>query len=207
MLDPSQIVGVILAGGRSRRFGGGDKGFSDLDGKPVLAHVIARFQPQVGRLILNANGDVGRFARFGPDVVPDDESPEQGPLSGILAALDWAKRHTADGAAIATVSTDVPFLPLDLVQRLESGRRDGIAIASSGDRRHPTIAIWPLSSRQSVAEALDHGALSVDVLAAKLNAAVIEFPPREIAGASVDPFFNINTPDDLELARALIGKS
>ena len=126
MLVPSQIAGVILAGGRSRRFGGGDKGLSDLGGKPVLAHVIERFQPQVGRLVLNANGDMSRFAGFGLDVIADNESPECGPLSGILAALDWAAQQSADFKAIATVSTDVPFLPADLVQKLESARGAGL---------------------------------------------------------------------------------
>jgi molybdopterin-guanine dinucleotide biosynthesis protein A len=116
MLVPSQIAGVILAGGRSRRFGGGDKGLSDLGGKSVLAHVIERFQPQVGRMVLNANGDMSRFAGFGLDVIADNESPERGPLSGVLAALDWATQQNADFKAVVTVSTDVPFLPSDLVQ-------------------------------------------------------------------------------------------
>jgi molybdopterin-guanine dinucleotide biosynthesis protein A len=206
MLVPSQIAGVILAGGRSRRFGGGDKGLSDLGGKPVLAHVIERFQPQVGRLVLNANGDVSRFANFGLDVIADNESPERGPLSGILAALDWAVQQSADFGAIATVSTDVPFLPSDLVQKLESARCEGVAIASSDGQRHPTIAIWPLSARPSVTEALQCGALSVDALATKLKAVVVEFTDREISGARLDPFFNINTQNDLERARALTGQ-
>jgi molybdopterin-guanine dinucleotide biosynthesis protein A len=206
MLVPSQIAGVILAGGRSRRFGGGDKGLSDLGGKPVLAHVIERFQPQVGRLVLNANGDMSRFADFGLDVISDNESPEHGPLSGVLAALDWATQQNADFKAVVTVSTDVPFLPSDLVQKLESARGAGVAIASSGGQRQPTIAIWPLSVRPSIVEALHRSALSVDALAAKLNAVIVEFPDREISGAHIDPFFNINTQNDLAHARALIGQ-
>src|SRR4029078_8843989 len=107
MASPNHILGVILAGGQSRRFGGGDKGFADLDGRPVLSHVIERFRPQIGRLTLNANwdtcrliakanGDLSRFASFGLEVVADREIPGQGPLSGILTALEWAKRHAPD---------------------------------------------------------------------------------------------------------------
>jgi len=207
MAFPNHILGVILAGGQSRRFGGGDKGFADLDGRPVLSHVIERFRPQVGRLILNANGDLSRFATFGLEVVADREIPGQGPLSGILTALEWAKRHAPDCTAVATVSTDVPFLALNLIQRLEAERGDGVAIAVSAGRRHPTIAIWPLTSRIAVANALQRGALSVDALAAELNAVAVPFPMGEIDGVTIDPFFNVNRPEDLVAARALLAKS
>jgi len=207
MAFPNHILGVILAGGQSRRFGGGDKGFADLDGRPVLSHVIERFRPQVGRLILNANGDLSRFASFGLEVVADREIPGQGPLSGILTALEWAKRHAPDCTAVATVSTDVPFLALNLIQRLEAERGDGVAIAVSAGRRHPTIAIWPLTSREAVADALQRGALSVDALAAELNAVAVPFPMGEIDGVTIDPFFNVNRPEDLVAARALLAKS
>jgi molybdopterin-guanine dinucleotide biosynthesis protein A len=206
MPPPTDILGVILAGGRSRRFGGGDKGFADLGGQPVLSHVIERFRPQVGRLILNANGDVGRFACFGIEIVADQEHPEQGPLSGVLAAIDRAKRHAPNYRAVATVATDVPFLPPDLIGRLDGERGDGVAIAVSAGRRHPTIALWPINARASVADALGREALSVDALATKLNAVAVPFPMREIEGHAVDPFFNVNTPDDLATARSLIAK-
>ena len=207
MASPNHILGVILAGGQSRRFGGGDKGFAELDGRPVLSHVIERFRPQVGRLILNANGDLSRFATFGLEVVADREIPGQGPLSGILTALEWAKRHAPDCTAVATVSTDVPFLALNLIQRLEAERGDRVAIAVSAGRRHPTIAIWPLTSREAVADALQRGALSVDALAAELNAVAVPFPMGEIDGVTIDPFFNVNRPEDLVAARALLAKS
>ena len=207
MASPNHILGVILAGGQSRRFGGGDKGFAELDGRPVLSHVIERFRPQIGRLILNANGDLSRFASFGLEVVADREIPGQGPLSGILTALEWAKRHAPDCTAVATVSTDVPFLALNLIQRLEAERGDGVAIAVSAGRRHPTIAIWPLTSREAVADALQRGAFSVDALAAELNAVAVPFPMGEIDGVTIDPFFNVNRPEDLVAARALLAKS
>ena len=207
MASPNHILGVILAGGQSRRFGGGDKGFAELDGRPVLSHVIERFRPQVGRLILNANGDLSRFASFGLEIVPDEQTPGLGPLSGILAALDWAKRHAPDCTAVATVSTDVPFLAPDLIQRLEAERGNGVAIATSAGRRHPTIAIWPLTSREAVADALQRGALSVDALAANLKAVAVPFAMREIEGVVIDPFFNVNRPEDLVTARTLLPKS
>src|SRR4029079_16047042 len=207
MAFPNHILGVILAGGQSRRFGGGDKGFADLDGRPVLSHVIERFRPQIGRLILNANGDLSRFASFGLEVVADREIPGQGPLSGILTALEWAKRHAPDCTAVATVSTDVPFLAPNLIQRLEAERGDRVAIAVSAGRRHPTIAIWPLTSREAVADALQRGALSVAALAAELNAVAVPFPMGEIDGVTIDPFFNVNRPEDLVAARALLAKS
>jgi molybdopterin-guanine dinucleotide biosynthesis protein A len=207
MTSPAHILGVILAGGQSRRFGGGDKGLADLGGRAVLSHVVERFRPQVGCLLLNVNGDPQRFAAFGLATIADERFPGLGPLSGILAALDWAARQAPESAAVATVSTDVPFLPDDLVAQLDAARDDGAAIAMSGERRHPTIAIWPLSARDAVADALRNGRLSADGLAAKLNAVAVPFAMRDIAGQAVDPFFNVNAPDDLTNARALMSKS
>jgi molybdopterin-guanine dinucleotide biosynthesis protein A len=206
MAAAAHILGVILAGGKSRRFGGGDKGLADLSGRPVLAHVIDGFRPQVGRLILNINGEPRRFASFGLPLVADGENPELGPLSGILAAFDWQKRHAPDCIAIATVSTDVPFLPADLVARLDAMRNGGIALATSNGRRHPTVALWPLSSRTAIADALQRRALSVNALTEHLNAVAVPFPMRNIDGSAVDPFLNVNTPDDLAIARALLSK-
>jgi molybdopterin-guanine dinucleotide biosynthesis protein A len=207
MATHDHILGVILAGGQSRRFGGGDKGLADLAGVPVLAHVIARFRPQVGRLILNVNGDAHRFTHFDLPTIADQENAGLGPLSGLLAALDWQRQHAHDCTALATVSTDVPFLPNDLVARLDAERGDGIALATSGGRRHPTIAIWPVGARAAVAEALERRQLSVSALTERLNAVAVPFAMREIGGAAIDPFFNVNTPDDLAAARTLIGES
>lgn len=207
MAGHNHILGVILAGGQSRRFGGGDKGMADLAGEPVLSRVIGRFRPQVGRLILNVNGDAERFHRFNLPTIVDQENAGLGPLSGILAALDWQNQHAHDCTAVATVSTDVPFLPPDLVQRLDAERGDGIAIATSGGRRHPTIAIWPVTARPAVADALQQRRLSVNALTERLNAVAVPFAMRDIDGTTMDPFFNVNTSDDLAAARALVGKS
>lgn len=204
MAAPPYIVGAILAGGQSRRFGGGDKGLADLDGQPVLARVIACFSSQVSRLVLNANGDPARFGRFGQEIVWDGEHAGLGPLSGLLASLSWMRIHAPDAAALATVTSDTPFLPGDLVARLDAARGNDAAIATSAGRRHPTIALWPLSIRDEVAEALAGGHLGVDRFAARIGAVEVAFPMRDIGGRSVDPFFNVNTPDDLALARRLL---
>lgn len=207
MPSTDHILGVILAGGRSQRFGGGDKTLAEIDGRPILSRVIARFRPQVGRLILSVNGDAQRFAGFDIETITDGESPESGPLSGILAAMDWAREHDPGTRLIATVSGDVPFLPPDLVQRLDATRKEGVAIAESAGRRHPTIAIWPTTVRQSIADALARGARGVDRLATDLDAVAVSFPMGDSSGMEIDPFFNVNTRDDLETARFLADKS
>lgn len=179
---------------------------ADLGGRPVLSHVIERFGPQVARLILNVNGDASRFAGLDLPTVADAEHPGLGPLSGILAALDWQRAHAHDYVAIATVSADAPFLPTDLVARLDDARGEGIAIAISEGRRHPTIALWPTTARDVVARALTQRDLSVNALTERLNAVAVEFPMRNISGNEIDPFFNINTQDDLAVASALLSE-
>lgn len=206
MVANAHILGVILAGGRSRRFGGGDKTLAEIEGKSILARVISRFRPQVGRLVLSINGDARRFADFGVETIADGESPELGPLSGLLAAMCWAQAHAPGVTLIATVSSDIPFLPNDLVARLDAARNGGVAIAESGGRRHPTVGLWPVQTRVDVANALARQALSVNQLAADLDAVAVTFPMRDSAGDEIDPFFNINTRDDLDAARVLAQK-
>lgn len=200
------ILGVILAGGAARRMGGGDKGLAELDREPMLAHVIRRFRPQVATLILNANGDASRFAQFGLTVVPDLDDRALGPMCGLLAALDWAARTLPACRAVATVTTDVPFLPLDLVARLDCEGRGGPAIATSAGRRHPTIALWPIAFASKVAAALDARQLSVNTFADRNSAIEVAFQFSETGGAGIDPFFNANTPQDLEIARRLAAR-
>jgi molybdopterin-guanine dinucleotide biosynthesis protein A len=206
MVASDHILGVILAGGRSRRFGGGDKTLAEIEGKSILARVISRFRPQVGRLVLSINGDARRFADFGLETITDGENPELGPLSGLLAAMHWAQAHAPRITLIATASSDVPFLPDDLVARLEAARNGGVAIAESAGRRHPTVGLWPVQTRVDVANALARQQLSVNRLAADLDAVAVTFPMRDSAGDEIDPFFNINTRDDLDAARVLAQK-
>lgn len=203
----SRILGVILAGGQSRRMGGGDKGLADLGGQPLLAHVIARFAPQVATLILNANGDPQRFAAFNLPVVPDLDSRADGPLAGVLAAIDWAARSAPGIEAIATVTSDVPFLPLDLVHRLHSALPFGPAVAVSCDRRHPSIALWPMAFRDRIADALQRDERGFNFFAVRNNAVEVSFALSEAGGQMIEPFFNVNAPSDLAEARAILART
>jgi molybdenum cofactor guanylyltransferase len=191
-------VGVILAGGLSRRMGGGDKGLLPFGSGTLLGAVIARFAPQVDALALNANGDAARFGRFGLPVLSDGVAGFRGPLAGVLAAMDWAAALGA--GAVVTVAADTPFLPCDLVPRLiwaaEGG--SGLAIAAtSGVGVHPTAALWPVSLRDDLAAALARGEGKVTDFTSRHNAAVTTFPP-----GPPDPFLNVNTPADLAAAKA-----
>ena len=199
-----EIVGVILAGGRSRRLGGGDKGLADLAGEPVLGHVARRFATQVARLILNANGDAQRFAGLGLIVMPDGEYAELGPLSGMLAACRWIAANAPRAEMFATTTADAPFIPEDLVARLAQAGAGRAAIAVSGGRRHPTIGLWPRSMETSLTQALSAGRFGVDRFASAIDAIEVPFARSRIGAQSVDPFFNINTPDDLAAARAVL---
>ena len=206
------ILGVVLAGGRSRRFfperpEGGDKGLAPMAGSTMLAHVIARFRPQVSRLILNANGAPERLAAFALPVVGDRDPLGLGPLAGIQAAMDWHAHHAPGATAIATVTTDVPFLPLDLVERLSAATRVGPAIAVSEGRRHPTIGLWPITLRGEVDAALARHELSLNTFAHNHGALEVAFPMHDVGGAFIDPFFNANTVEDLAEAHRVTGRA
>jgi molybdopterin-guanine dinucleotide biosynthesis protein A len=193
----SDVLGVILAGGLSRRMGGGDKALLKLAGKPVLSHVIGRFAPQVGRLVLNANGDPARWQGFGLEVVPDGMAEFPGPLAGLLASMEWAAINTPECRWIASVSCDTPFLPRDLVARLrgEGGRA---AIAASAVCIHPVAGLFDIRLRDDLAAYLAAGGRKAGEWARRAGAGVAMF-----AADPVDPFFNINTPEELAEAERL----
>lgn len=189
-------LGVILAGGRATRMGGGDKGLRMLGDQSILARVIERLEPQVDGLILNANGDKARFGDFGLQVVTDSLEGFAGPLAGVLAGLDWAAAQGAD--TIVTAAADTPFFPPDLVPRLilaTEEMRHPLALAASPEGRHPTFGLWPVALRDDLREALQDGLRKVVLWTDKHNGRIAEFP-----GGTPDPFFNVNTPEDLELA-------
>lgn len=192
------IAGIVLAGGRATRMGGGDKPLLHLHGRPLLAHVIERLTPQVQALAISANGDPARFAAFGLPVLADPLPGQPGPLVGVLAGLDWAAGLGAD--ALLCVAGDTPFLPADLVAQLAAP--GGLAMAASPGpdgslRPHPTVALWPLTLRAALRAALDQGERRVGRWALEQGAVVVPFdgPP--------DPFLNLNTPQDLARAEAL----
>lgn len=203
----TSIVGVVLAGGLSRRMGGGDKGLLHLGDKPMMEHALDRLTPQVGRIVINANGDPARFASFNLPVVADTTSGAQGPLAGVLAGLNWAAAHVPTATHIVTASSDAPFLPHDLVTKLIAGAVEAetdIALAASGGHRHPVIGLWPVALALDLAEALRAGVRKVVAWTETHGFATVEFPFMDINGQQVDPFFNANTPAELDAARRIL---
>jgi len=198
------VSAVVLAGGlgqRMRQEGAvADKPLRLLGGHPLIAHVITRIAPQVGAVVLNANGDPARFADFGLDVIADDPPDYPGPLAGILAGMRWAaKRGFAD---VISVPSDTPFLPPDLVARLDAARRSAgvpLACAGSGGWTHPVVGVWPVALADALETDMRAGLRKVGLWTALHGVAVAEF---EIAQG--DPFFNVNTPEDLVVAEGLL---
>ena len=197
------MIGLLLAGGRATRMGGGDKGLRLLAGRPILDHVIERLRPQLSRLLLNANGDPARFAAYGLPVVGDSPPDFAGPLAGVLAGLEWAAREAPDCPLLLSAPTDAPFLPRDLVRRLWAGRESegaDIAMAASAGRTHPVVGLWPAVLAPALRLALvEEGLRKVDIWTARYRVAVVDFPIE-----AVDPFFNANRPEDLAEAERLV---
>jgi molybdopterin-guanine dinucleotide biosynthesis protein A len=202
-MKATDIVGVILAGGLSTRMGGGDKPLLPLAGRPVLAHVIERLRPQVDRLIINANGDPARFASFRLPVIPDTLAGHPGPLGGILAGLRHAR--DSEAGAIVTVAGDTPFLPHDLVPRLVAAAAGGAAVARSRGCMHPVEGRFPVGLADGL-ETFIHASPKRRVVdwVSSIGAVPVDFPDDPIG---YDPFFNVNTPDDLRAAAAILGRA
>lgn len=192
-----QPFGIILAGGQATRMGGGDKGLLPLQGSTILSHVIARFEPQVAGLALNANGDATRFSRWGLPVVADSVGGFVGPLAGVLAGLDWAAKRGA--THVVSAAADTPFLPPDLVPQLLLAaelNNAPIALAATPDGRQPTFGLWPVALRDDLRDALNTGMRKVVQWTDRHGAATAQFPDARA-------FFNVNTPDDLTQAEAM----
>lgn len=199
----ASIAGILLAGGQSRRMGGGDKCLRPLGGRPILAHIIERAAPQVAYLVINANGDPQRFAQFGLPVVADTVDGYAGPLAGVLTGLEWAAANAPECDWIATFASDAPFFPADLIERLGQAVAGGgadMACAVSGGRRHPVFGLWPVALRAELRAALtEQGIRKVDDWTKDYNLKEVEFSID-----TIDPFFNVNRPEDLATAEALL---
>ena len=195
-------LGLVLAGGLARRMGGGDKALITIGGIPILDRVLERLRPSCAGIIINANGDPARFGRYGLPVIPDSVPDFAGPLAGILAGLDWAAAHAPGIAWMASVPGDCPFLPEDLVPRLHEARLKAgtpLACARSGDWRHPVAALWRVDLRDDLRHALIGEDLrKIEVWTARHGVAIAEWPAQP-----VDPFFNVNTPEDAAEAERL----
>lgn len=205
MSIPESVVGVILAGGLARRMGGGDKCLLPLSGKTLLQRTLDRAQPQVSKLLLNANGNSLRFARTKLPVVPDIYPDNLGPLAGIHASLDWLQKDNPGAEWLASFASDTPFFPTDLVARLLAAANDQqaqLAVATSKSRAHPVFALWHASLREKIAQQLETGEIP------RLQDWVKQQKVVEVdfAAENYDPFFNINTPQDLYAAEAIAQK-
>lgn len=200
----SNPLGVILAGGQARRMGGGDKSLLELDGAPILNHVVDKLSGQCARVALNANGDPNRFSAYGLPVLPDSLAGFPGPLAGVLAGLDWAASQGAE--TIVTVAADTPFFPDDLSHRLQTVGGDmenPLVLAASRDQdgkvwRQPTFGLWPVALRDDLRAALVDGLRKVVLWSDQHRGRQALFD-----SAGFDPFFNVNTPEDLQEARRL----
>lgn len=212
LIDPSLVTGVLLAGGQSRRMfegsaSGGDKGLLYLGDKPMIGHVLARLGPQVGRMVLNVNGDPSRFAAFGLPVAADSIEGFAGPLAGVLAGMRWSSQNAPAAPFIATVSTDAPFIPHDLVARLmaaAAARPGAIALAQSAGELHPVIGLWPVGLAGDLQAALETGVRKVLAWTDRHGTLAVPFGPERVGSRDVDPFFNANTPEELAEARAIL---
>jgi molybdopterin-guanine dinucleotide biosynthesis protein A len=198
-------LGVILAGGLSRRMGGGDKPLLRLGGRTLLDRVAERLRPQCAAgLVLSANGDPSRFAGFTGPVVADTVAGAPGPLAGLLAALDYAAAYRPDVTYVASAAGDTPFLPKNLVARLHAAReRDGVevAVAASGGQLHLVTGVFAVALRHDLRAALvERGLRRVGMWIARHHAAEAAWPVEP-----VDPFLNLNTPEDLAAAERALG--
>jgi molybdopterin-guanine dinucleotide biosynthesis protein A len=196
-----QTLGLVLAGGLARRMGGGDKALLRIGSETILERTLTRFAPQCARVIINANGDPARFAFTSLTVVADDVQGFAGPLAGIVAGLDWVAANTPGIAWVASVPGDCPFIPRDLVARLHAAREAAgtpLACARSGEWRHPVVGLWPVALRHDLRHALvDEDLRKIEIWTARHGIAIADWPDTPL-----DPFFNVNTPEDLaEAAR------
>ncbi|HET7850631.1 MAG TPA: molybdenum cofactor guanylyltransferase MobA [Pseudolabrys sp.] len=194
-------LGVVLAGGLARRMGGGDKARLEIGGVTILDRVLAALSAQCTGIIINANGDPKRFADTGLTVVADNVAGRPGPLAGILAGLDWLAAQNSGIEWMLSVPGDCPFLPDDLVEKLHRARRRmgagvPLACARSGEWRHPVVGLWPLALRADLRRVLvDEELRKIEVWTSRHGVAVADWPAEP-----VDPFFNVNTPEDAKRA-------
>lgn len=195
--------GLVLAGGLARRMGGGDKALIRIGATTILDRVLERLSSSCAGVVLNANGDPARFARFGLPVVPDDVAGFAGPLAGILAGLTWVAQHRPSVEWVVSAPGDCPFLPRDLVSRLHAARLAAgtpLACAQSGDWRHPVAGLWPVALRGDLRRALvEEGLRKIEIWTGRHGVALARWPAEP-----VDPFFNVNTPDDVREAERLV---
>ncbi len=201
-MNKIEVVGCVLAGGLSRRMGV-EKAFIPLGGEPLIQHVMSRLDRQVGRTVLNANGNAARFESIFQTIVPDSIVGSVGPLAGVLTGLEWTRDNVPYANWVMTVACDSPFIPRDLVDRLGAAiEAEGadMACASSGGRAHPVCGLWPVRLVDELHEAiLKEEIRKVDVWTSRYKLVEVDYDKEPF-----DPFFNANTPDDLVKAQKIL---
>lgn len=198
MLEKTQILGVVLAGGRSRRFGA-DKALAEFSGRPLVYHVMGRAMPQVGNLVVSANYRIDVDSVRDLPVIPDTIGPSRGPLAGILAAMEWAAEHRSLSICLATFPVDSPLFPHDLVSRLvgQWGEGEKIVVPARAGRLHPAFGLWPMSILAALRHYLvDLNKSGVEEFARAMGALAVSFDDEPL-----DPFLNANRPEDLAQIR------
>ena len=201
------VVGVILAGGASRRMGGKHKGLIDVAGQPMIQHVAGRLGPQVRQLAISVYGEGTEFRSFGVPLICDAAAERHGPLAGVLAGMMWTKANHPEARWIATASCDAPFCPRDYVGTLlkatftPPAKAECIAIAASNGRQHFAFGLWPVALSADLSAYLGVGERRMQGWMERHGHIVAEFPLRLCHSQPLDPFFNVNTPDDFATAQ------
>ncbi|MCW9033578.1 MAG: molybdenum cofactor guanylyltransferase MobA [Alphaproteobacteria bacterium] len=198
-----EIIGLVLAGGLSRRMGGGDKSLNQLGGQSILSRIIDLAKPQVSELLLNANGDPDRFEEYGLPVVPDVIEGYAGPLAGVLTGLEWLSQNRPQCKWLATFPSDAPFMPTDLISRLwDAMDKEGaqLACAITNGRTHPVVGLWPVALKEELRKAMvEEEMRKIDLWTARYKLVEVDF-----SCDPVDPFFNANRPEDFGKAEELL---
>ncbi len=205
-VQPHAVTGGILAGGLSRRMNGLEKSLIELDGIPLIDRTISRLGPQAENIVINANGDLSRFEYLNCDIVADIVTGYSGPLAGIHSLLDFVARTSPHITHVASVAADTPFFPEDYVKKCiaelnESG--SAIVLAMSNQNRHPVFGLWPVTLLGSLAEFLEKAETRKVMAFVKLHRhSFVDFSPGIGDEITLDPFFNVNEPQDLEIANS-----
>lgn len=202
MTNALSPLGVVLAGGRSERMGGREKAMLSLARQPMITHVVERLGRQVERMVINANGDPARFRGYGLPVIADTVEGFAGPLAGLLAGMAYSLQAMG-GADVVTVAADTPFIPDDLVARLAAARREAdvpLALAASESGTHHTVGLFSIALMGDLAATLKAGHRKAGAWAAQHRPVIVMFDTIVAGGRHIDPFFNVNRPEDLARA-------
>ncbi len=213
-LNNNMITGVILAGGQSTRMGGGDKFLKEINGKTILSLVIKKFEKQCSSVLISANGNPARLEAYNKPIIKDPiieadpttsketEDTLAGPLAGILAAMKWTIENKPGHTHILSVAADSPLFPDDFSQKMinQSNSLDdrAIILAKSGGWHHPIFGLWPIEFASDLEAQLNSGVRKIRAWTNSHENSAVEFEEQDIKGTKIDPFFNINKPEDFD---------